>query len=249
MRITVAALNARYQSSRKPLYSGFSADFPDGKITGLFGPNGVGKSSLLRLLAHLTDGMVSNADRSVTWDVTDGYISYVPQGYSACMMPWLSVDENVYLPLYPLPNINHQEITDRCAALKEVFDIAYDSKYPTGLSGGQQQIIVLLRALIRRPDFLILDEPFSSLDIYSGAQFRERYMGYLKDHRITTVFVTHDLHECARFSDRIMFLDSDESGLTSLKGTDESPIANDVSIQPNSYLSSMSIRDVKGDGK
>ena len=211
MHIAVNGLNARYRRPKRALYQNLTVDFPDGKVTGLFGPNGVGKSTLLRLLAHLEDGIISNALVAAKWATPNAYVAYVPQGYTASLMPWFPVDENISLPLIATPASSRVQAAAECAALKDHFKISYPPELTSALSGGQQQTIVLLRALIRKPELLLLDEPFSALDVYTGALFRENYFRYLRDHDITTIFVTHDLRECIRFSDRILFLKRDKA--------------------------------------
>lgn len=217
MQISIASLNAKYLTSKTPLYAGLSVVFPDEKITAIFGPNGVGKSTLLRVIARLEDSLVSNGKLATQWADPGGFLSYVPQGYAASLMPWMTIEDNLTLPVSVCGNLGQEELANRGNSLKSRFGISYTAKYPTNLSGGQQQTVVLLRALVRKPDFLLLDEPFSALDVYSGLHFRETYIQYLQEHSIAAAFVTHDLRECVRFSDRIVFLGKEQSGATAVK--------------------------------
>ena len=242
MRIEINGLTARYAASKQPLYGKLDAWFPDRRITGLFGPNAVGKSTLVRLLGHLEEGIISNSAEAIVQSPDNAYIAYVPQRYAQSLLPWMSIDDNISLPLTVLSDRGTAEIASHCLVLKEAFNIRHTTRYTSGLSGGQQQIVVLLRAIIRHPDLLLLDEPFSALDIYSGSQFRDAYFRYLNDNGITTIFVTHDLHECIRFSDRIMFLQKATDGSAFIQAVEDFPENHKVFVRNDGYLSAMAER-------
>jgi ABC-type nitrate/sulfonate/bicarbonate transport system ATPase subunit len=94
------------------------------------------------------------------------------------------------------------------------------------LSGGQRQILTVIRAILTSPDVLIMDEPFSAIDIYKGAKFREKVFSFIRANNITTFFIGHTLDELVLFSDRIIFCDHDSKGKI-IQGIEDIPESDD----------------------
>ncbi len=208
MQVTIQDLTVRRANSRKVLYSGLSLNIPSEAITGVFGANGLGKSTLLRLLAGVTSGFASNAATAITRSQEDAYTAYVPQNYAASLMPWMSVSENVAIPLRAQKLHFEAAIRKASNALLSQFGVDFCDVPTFRLSGGQQQKVVLLRSISRKPDLLLLDEPFSAIDMYGGAAFRDAFFRHVRKEQITTLFVTHDTTELTRYSDRVILLKS-----------------------------------------
>jgi NitT/TauT family transport system ATP-binding protein len=242
LRNIVARYPGRYQP---PVLNIDCLDIRHGEIIGVNGPNYAGKTTLLRILAVAARGIALSKNAEVLYDgepfgrrFRQPFISYVPQDYSKTLLPWYTIARNLRLPLLVNSAPAHQvaesmgnlckgfEARDE-AALFQRFGFGSDhdpdsSKSPLELSGGQQQMLVLLRSLIRQPDLLVLDEPFSAVDTYRGAEFRRLFRKYIVAGQITTVFVSHDLTETVELAHRIIFLKHGEMG-SEIAGIEEVP--------------------------
>lgn len=184
---------------------------PSGKVTALFGPSGVGKSSILRLISGLemADGGMIHKGEEVWYDETKG-INLMPQQRSAgfvfqdfALFPHLTVEKNVAY------GIKEKE---RLGEVKNLLLLAglsgYERYYPAQLSGGQKQRVALIRALATKPDILLLDEPLSALDWETRRQLQEDLKRIIKQFHITTLYVTHDVTEVYKLADYVVVLDS-----------------------------------------
>lgn len=166
-----------------------------GEFVSLIGPNGCGKSTLLKIAAGITkqtEGLVES----------DGKISYLPQQLS--LLPWKTVRQNLSLPLA----IKGQKISEkRLGALLKKFGLSdFTDVYPSGLSGGMQQKLALLRAIIHKPEILLLDEPFSALDAITRSRMQLWLIKLLNENKLSVVMVTHDIREAILLSDRILVM-------------------------------------------
>jgi molybdate transport system ATP-binding protein len=198
-----------------------SFDIPRGKITALFGPSGSGKSSVLRLISGLEmaeDGFISNG--SETWfDKAKGInlhtqqrsVGFVFQDYA--LFPHMTVEKNVAYGI---------KEKWRMKEIKDLIGIAglsgYERYYPTQLSGGQKQRVSLIRAIARKPDILLLDEPFSALDWQTRIQLQEDVKNIIKQFNVTTLYVTHEVTEVYKLANNVIVL---ESGKEVKQGTPE----------------------------
>ena len=177
----------------------------DGEIVGLLGSSGCGKTSTLRMVAgfeDVTSGEIRAGDRVLN-DLAPAFrnIAMAFEGYA--LYPPLSIRDNIAFGLLrdrrPKPEID-AKVRD-IAALLEIEDIL--ERYPPTLSGGQQQRVSLARALARKADVHLLDEPMSQLEPQLRAILRARIKDYLIQNKLTTIFVTHDQTEALALADRI----------------------------------------------
>nr|WP_241673041.1 ABC transporter ATP-binding protein [Lacisediminimonas profundi] len=191
---------------------GLSFSLPRGEIGCLLGPSGCGKTTVLRAIAgfeNLIDGRILIGGQELsnsrsTAPPESRHVGVVFQDYA--LFPHLSVAENVG---FGLRKLSTGERADRVQQLLSMAGLRnHASKYPHELSGGQQQRVALARALAPRPQLLLLDEPFSNLDI----DLRERLAGevrdILKELGTTAVLVTHDQHEAFAIADQIGVMQS-----------------------------------------
>jgi ABC-type nitrate/sulfonate/bicarbonate transport system ATPase subunit len=164
-----------------------------GEVAVFVGPSGCGKSTLLRILAgldHAFEGTVVRPEQARL-----GMVFQEPR-----LLPWRSVDDNVKLAA-PLAGE---------AALAKLFDIlelaAHRSHFPGELSLGLARRVALARAFAVDPDFLILDEPFASLDKALAARLRDQIATLVTNRSAMTLLVTHELDDAIRLGDRLYFL-------------------------------------------
>jgi putative spermidine/putrescine transport system ATP-binding protein len=180
-----------------------------GELVSLLGPSGCGKTTLLRVIAGLmpADGgdVVLGARNITQVPAHKRNISVVFQNYA--LFPHLSVSENVAFGLKA-----RGETADMQAKVAEALALVrmqgFADKSVTGLSGGQQQRVAVARALVVRPDLLLLDEPFSALDRKLRETMQVELKSLLRDRDITAIFVTHDQEEAMGVSDRIAVMNA-----------------------------------------
>jgi NitT/TauT family transport system ATP-binding protein len=201
--ITVRGLGKSFGG--QPLYRDFDLDLPRGKFTTIFGPNGCGKSTLINMMSGLVP-FDAGSVRIGGKDFRSARIGYVFQNYRDSLFPWMRALENVEYPL-KVRGVSRAEQRARVDALLAAFEIKLDLKRRTyELSGGQQQLVAILRALIAEPDVLFLDEPFSALDYEMTLYIRDRLQAVFMETGLTTVLVSHDLEEAVYLADRILLL-------------------------------------------
>ncbi len=175
-----------------------------GERIALVGRNGSGKSTLLRLVAGLASP--SSGRVRVRLDRARGPLGYAPQAFRASLLPWLSVRENVALPLRAerLAPSEHARRVDRALDVVAL-DRALLSRRPQTLSGGEQPLVVLARAVVARPAVLLLDEPCSALDAVARGTVRRALGAWLAASGATLLLVTHDLDDLALVERALVF--------------------------------------------
>ncbi len=199
--------NATIAYADNPVVSGVSFDLNAGEIGCLLGPSGCGKTSLLRAIAGfepLTEGEIHLHGRCVTRPGTilapeKRRVGMVFQDFA--LYPHLTVAKNVAFGLRSLRRAERQARVDKLLRLVDLQ--GQGKKYPHQLSGGQQQRVALIRAMAPRPDILLLDEPFSGLDVELREQLAREVRGILQRDGITAILVTHDQFEAFAMADRI----------------------------------------------
>ncbi|MBD9668597.1 NitT/TauT family transport system ATP-binding protein [Variovorax paradoxus] len=201
--ITIRGLTKRFQEAT--IYDNFDLDIPKGKIVSVFGPNGCGKSTLINMIAGILpcdSGQILFEGK----EARETRIGYVFQNYREAVFPWLRAIDNIRYPLQYL-NLSKVEQQSRMDRLMESFDVKLDlQRYPYQMSGGQQQLVSIMRALVVDPEVLFLDEPFSALDYEMVMFLRERLQKVLVERRTTTLLVSHDLDEAVLLADEVLLL-------------------------------------------
>ncbi|MBW4715647.1 ABC transporter ATP-binding protein [Saccharothrix obliqua] len=173
---------------------GVDLEIAPGEFVALLGRSGSGKSTLLRVLAGLDA------------DVAGGFS--VPRRVSVAfqqprLLPWRRVWRNVVLGLR---EVDGRVVAER--ALAEVRLAERADAWPLTLSGGEAQRVSLARALVRRPDLLLLDEPFGALDALTRLAMHRLVEQLWREHRPTVLLVTHDVDEALLLADRVVVLDA-----------------------------------------
>ena len=181
---------------------------PDGKFTVLLGPSGCGKSTLLRMIAGLetpTGGEIHVGDRVVN-DVppSERGCAMVFQNYA--LYPHKTVRQNLAFPLR-MAKLPPEEQSQRVEEIAGVLELtALLDRYPRQLSGGQRQRVAMGRAMIRKPEVLLFDEPLSNLDLELRVRLRLEIARTQRSLKSTAVYVTHDQTEAMTLADQIVVL-------------------------------------------
>lgn len=179
-----------------------SFDVKDGEFVAIVGPSGSGKSTLFQLI-----GGVSAVDQgSILLNGEDiqrkrGTIGYMPQ--QPCLLPWRTILENVTL----VEELQHQPNAERAVEWLERVGLgSFIHAYPNELSGGMQQRVSFIRAMVSDKPILCLDEPFSALDEFTRLEMQAWLLSIWEAYRKSILFVTHSIEEALFLADRILVL-------------------------------------------
>lgn len=195
--VQLERVDFRWAPGEPLLLEGFDLVCEPGAVTAIVGASGSGKSTLLRLMA----GLVAAEGGTVRTGVQGpGDLAYVFQ--APTLLPWRSLRDNVMLPLTLLSSPEPDAAV--AAALERVGLTAEGDKLPRALSGGMQMRASLARALVTRPQLLLLDEPFSALDAITRRRLHGVFQNAWQD--ATVVLVTHDIDEAVLLADRVVVL-------------------------------------------
>lgn len=202
-KMTIRGLRKTFNDA--VIYDGFDLDLPLGQFISVFGPNGCGKSTLINMIS----GLMPMDAGEVLYDgqrISETRISYVFQNYREALFPWLRAIDNIHYPLKVM-GVPRAERKRRIEKLLAEFEIRIDlNAYPYTLSGGQQQTVSILRALVTEPEVLFLDEPFSALDYEMTMSMREQLQKIFMKTKTTMLLVSHDLDEAIEQADKLVLL-------------------------------------------
>tara|TARA_B100001996_G_C18528123_1_gene541923 strand:- start:108 stop:881 length:774 start_codon:yes stop_codon:yes gene_type:complete len=215
-------VEVRYENVTKRYENGFEAvknldlNIADGEFLVLLGPSGCGKSTTLRMLAGLEDVSVGDIviDSTKVNDLPPGArgLGMVFQSYA--LYPHMTIAENLSFGLrmeHAESRLSDEEIVKRVQEVAKLMELIDQlEKKPKQLSGGQRQRVALGRALIRRPQVLLMDEPLSNLDAELRHQMRQEIRRLHDQLGTTTVYVTHDQIEAMTLADRIVIMNKGE---------------------------------------
>jgi NitT/TauT family transport system ATP-binding protein len=189
----------------------------EGEIVGLLGRSGSGKSTLLRLIAGLArpaGGSVSYLGNAVAGPAPG--IAMVFQGFA--LFPWLDVLENVQIGLEAL-GLPEAEIRRRSLAAIDMIGLdGFESAYPRELSGGMRQRVGFARALVVNPNILLMDEPFSALDVLTAETLRSDFLDLWSDGQLVikgVILVTHNIEEAVLMCDRVLVFSTNPGRIVS----------------------------------
>jgi NitT/TauT family transport system ATP-binding protein len=196
MNLRISKLNKSYKD--KVLYNNFEIEFESNKVNCILGKSGCGKSTLLNLISG-----ISISDDKKFKSIPKNEISYIFQENR--LLEWIILEENLKLVgkrFYDEDNL--KLIVDKC--LKFVGIEEYKKLYPQMLSGGIRQRVNIARDFIKPSNYIIIDEPFKSIDIKVKDEIMSKIRSILKEDFKTTIFVTHDIDEALFLGYKIFVL-------------------------------------------
>ncbi|MFH7241710.1 MAG: ABC transporter ATP-binding protein [Spirulina sp.] len=182
----------------------FNLAVPPGTITSLVGPSGCGKSTVLRIVSGLGDMTTGQ----LTWSGSDAdhRLAYVFQ--EAALMPWATVMDNIRLPL-KLAGVPKRESLELASeAIGQVGLQGFERVYPRELSGGMKMRASIARALVTRPNVLLMDEPFGALDEMTRGKLNQDLLNLQYQRHLTILFVTHSIYEAVYLAHRVVVMAS-----------------------------------------
>jgi multiple sugar transport system ATP-binding protein len=206
--VTFEQATRRYAGADRPAVDRLDLSVGDGEFVVLVGPSGCGKTTSLRMIAGLEtvdSGRILIGTRDVTdADPKDRDVAMVFQNYA--LYPHMNVAQNMGFAL-KIAGLAKAEIRERVSDAARLLDLEpYLDRKPKDLSGGQRQRVAMGRAIVRRPQVFLMDEPLSNLDAKLRVQTRNQIAGLQRRLGITTVYVTHDQVEAMTMGDRVAVL-------------------------------------------
>jgi bicarbonate transport system ATP-binding protein/nitrate/nitrite transport system ATP-binding protein len=207
--LVVEGVSKIYPTPEGPytVLDGIDLKIREGEFVCLIGHSGCGKSTLLNMISGFntpTDGVVLLQDQPITEPGPDRMMVF--QNY--CLLPWLTVFDNVYLAVDAVfpnkPQAQKRAIVREHLAMVGLMEAA--DKKPSQISGGMKQRVAIARALSIRPQVLILDEPFGALDAITKEELQEELLQIWSDHQVTVLMITHDIDEALFLADRVVMM-------------------------------------------
>jgi NitT/TauT family transport system ATP-binding protein len=184
---------------------GFDLEVEDGEFISLLGPSGCGKTTILRMVAGLdepTDGKMLLNGREITGPGPDRGMVF----QEFALFPWRTVRRNIEFGM-EVSRVPKEERHDRAQRYLEFVGLkGFENAHPHELSGGMRQRVAIARALANKPEMLLMDEPFGSLDAQTRNLMQKELLRVTRKARKTVLFVTHSVDEAVYLSDRIVVL-------------------------------------------
>ena len=223
-RLRVEALSKKF--GKNDVLSNVSFSLPEGSSLAIIGPSGCGKSTLLAIIAGLSSASSGRTEMPEHWKT-----AFILQDYG--LFPWKTVRDNLALPLQLRGVGRSERFAAVSSMLKELGLEGLEQRFPVQLSGGQRQRVAIGRALISRPDLLLMDEPFAALDAITREHLQNLLLQAWQRRRMSFMLVTHNVAEAVflgrhimviggRPATRKLWLEHPSFGNAALRNSDES---------------------------
>ena len=203
-KLVISGLGKTFRSERGTTVAldGVDLTVGENEFVALVGTSGCGKSTLLSIAA----GLENHDQGRITIDGEDIVAPGLDRGVvfqSYTLLPWLTALQNVEFALQAAGN-SSREAKDIAQSHLELVGLqGFEKAFPSELSGGMKQRVAIARALSYRPKMLLMDEPFGALDALTRHHMQELLTGIWEKHRLTVLFITHDVEEAVYLSDRV----------------------------------------------
>lgn len=211
--LDVQNLQKRYGTDGPFAVKDISLNVRESEFISIVGPSGCGKTTLLKSICNLLEpssGQVVLHGRRITSPPSEMVLVF--QDYSRSLFPWLTVLGNVMFPLKDEKTLDKAAKRQRAEeAIESVGLTDFADHYPWQLSGGMQQRVAIARSVAFRPEILLLDEPFASVDALTREGLEDLVLRLRAKFGITVLLVTHDIDEAVYLSDRVFVLSSPPS--------------------------------------
>jgi NitT/TauT family transport system ATP-binding protein len=212
MQISIQSLSHQYFNGKTThALEDINLDVSQKQFVALIGPSGCGKSTLIRLIANLivpSQGEIRISNFHPKQAIENGQIAWMAQ--SPALLPWLTVEGNLRLAERFQKGKSKQQLSVE-QVLKRVGLEGAADQHPYTLSGGMQQRLALARLLLQDAPIWLMDEPFAALDELTRERLTEELFSLWKDFSPTVLWITHNIHEAIKLSDRILVF-SDQPG-------------------------------------
>ncbi len=238
---------------KKEIVRGISLEVEKGHLLALLGPSGCGKTTTLRMIAGLEvpdygeiwiDGILASSSQKIAMSQKERHIGMVFQDLA--LWPHMTVYENIEFGLKAkgLPKNERREKID--AVLSKVNMQKYAKAYPARLSGGQQQLIAIARAIVTEPKLLLMDEPLSNIDVKLRENIRREIKRIQRETQITTIYVTHDQEDAFLLADKVAVMNA---GMLEQIGSPEEIYSFPASLFVAGFVGESNVVPVKIVGK
>lgn len=219
-----------------PVLDNINIHLAEGELVSLLGKSGSGKTTLFNVIAGLLSpdrGQVLLKGRNVVDE--PGNVSYMLQ--KDLLLPFRTIQDNVALPLL-MRGVPKKEAREKATELFAQFGLeGTEKKYPKQLSGGMRQRAALLRTYMFSHEVALLDEPFSALDTFTKSQMHTWYLDVMKNIKLTTLFITHDIDEAILLSNRIYLLTGQPGVIEAEIAIDRGDIPREEFLLSQEFLS------------
>lgn len=200
--LEIRNLSVKYYNSDKLSVQDVSFSVKKGEIVAILGPSGCGKTTMINVLAGLLTSKEVEISGDINWKKKeDPKIRIVFQTPS--LLPWWNVEKNIGFGLDG-KKIGGEQLQKKVADAIEMVGLeGFEKYYPYQLSVGMRQRVNFARAIVCQPDILLLDEPFSALDVNNRKKLQKIFLGIIKEKNITAIFVTHGIEEALEIGDKL----------------------------------------------
>lgn len=204
MCVNIKIQNLEKTINKKQIIDCMNLDIKPGSIVSIFGPNGTGKTTLLNMISGIDKEYGGSIEKECKEKIN---MSYIIQNYRDSLLHWRNGRKNIALPLEIKGESEGSVINELVDEIEQRLGLKIDlGKYPYQCSGGQQQMIAFMRAIVTKPNLLLIDEPFSALDYENNLFLRECLINYYEKYKPTIIIITHSIEEAIHLSHDIVVL-------------------------------------------